>query len=182
MDEVADRPGTPTRRSVAGTVAVLLAFTVAFGFLPWERLSLESELVVSLTFGVGLVGTGWLVFSQALSYRRAAGSGSERLRGLLVAVYLAVLFFATAYYLLEQAREEEIVGLSTRLDSLYFALTVLSTVGFGDIHAAGQAARAMVSAQIVFDVLVISLAVGAVRDVHRVRREVERDRHGTPTD
>ncbi len=171
VDEVGDRPRTPTPRSVAGTVAVLIVFSVAFALLPWDRISIASEFLVGVTFGVGLVGTGWLVFAQAMSYRQAAGSGSERLRGLLVAVYLAVLFFATAYYLLERTQPGELVGLSTRLDSLYFALTVLSTVGFGDIHAVGQTARAMVSAQIVFDVLVISLAVGAVRDVHRVQRQ-----------
>ena len=55
------------------------------------------------------------------------------------------------------------------MDSVYFALTVLSTVGFGDVHAVGQTARVMVSAQIVFNLLVISLAVGAVREVARPR-------------
>jgi voltage-gated potassium channel len=82
-----------------------------------------------------------------------------------VALYLAVLFFATAFYVLQLSQPEQFTGVGTRLDAFYFALSVVSTVGFGDVHADGQAARAVVSAQILFNLLVVSLAVAAVRNV-----------------
>jgi hypothetical protein len=46
---------------------------------------------------------------------------------------------------------------------LYFSLTIVSTVGFGDVHAINQAARAVVSLQLVFDLMFVSLAVAAAR-------------------
>ena len=41
----------------------------------------------------------------------------------------------------------QIPGLETRLDSIYFTVTTLSTVGFGDIAAHSQGARAVVTVQ-----------------------------------
>ena len=170
MGGAADQAGgRPSVLSVAGTLAVMLAVTSVYVWAPLDSISLDRRGLVVLTFVIGLLGTGSLVFSQALGYRRTVDSGTAKLRGLLVALYIAVLFFAAAFYLLAHAQPEEFKGLSTRLDAVYFALTVLSTVGFGDIHAVGQAARAMVCAQIVFDLLVVSLAVGAVREAGRAR-------------
>jgi hypothetical protein len=39
----------------------------------------------------------------------------------------------------------------TRTDALYFTVTVFSTVGFGDITAASQSARLVVTAQMLLD-------------------------------
>jgi voltage-gated potassium channel len=74
-----------------------------------------------------------------------------------------VLFFALSYYLLAISNPEAIDGVETRLDALYFSLTIVSTVGFGDVHAINQAARAVVSLQLVFDLMFVSLAVAAAR-------------------
>ncbi|WP_218005768.1 potassium channel family protein [Actinomadura hibisca] len=76
---------------------------------------------------------------------------------------LVVAFFAAVYFLLAWQFD----GIGTRLDALYFAMTTLGTVGFGDIVAVGQAARAVVTVQTAFDLLVVttalSLVVGALR-------------------
>ena len=176
----------PSYRSAAGTVVVLVAVTIAFAVLPWGDVTMSSGPLVAVFFTAGLVGTAALVFSQAWAYRQAAGTGTARLRGLLVAVYIAVLFFSTVFYLLERSQPGQFAELETRVDAVYFALTVLSTVGFGDVHAVGQTARVLVSAQIVFNLLVISLAVGAVRDAARPRpkaagEEVQQPGGVTPT-
>ena len=67
--------------------------------------------------------------------------------------------FALGYFLLELARPEQIVGLTTRTDALYFTLSTLTTVGFGDVYADGQIARALVSVQMVFDVVFVAAGV-----------------------
>jgi voltage-gated potassium channel len=55
----------------------------------------------------------------------------------------------------------------TRTDALYFTVTVFATVGFGDITAASQSARALVTAQMILDLIVlgavIRVFIGAVR-------------------
>ena len=47
----------------------------------------------------------------------------------------------------------------TRTDSLYFTLTIFSTVGFGDITATSQGARTMVMVQMVLNLVLIGAGV-----------------------
>jgi voltage-gated potassium channel len=76
--------------------------------------------------------------------------------------------FAAAYYAMARSRPDSFnVRDFTRTDSLYFTVTVFSTVGFGDITATGQIARIVVTLQMVLDLIVLGLGVrvfvGAVR-------------------
>ena len=59
-------------------------------------------------------------------------------------------------------RPGEFDGLLTRIDALYFVVTTLVTVGYGDIHPVGQLARALVSVQMVLKVGVLALVGGLV--------------------
>jgi voltage-gated potassium channel len=54
---------------------------------------------------------------------------------------------------------EQFDGLETKVDGLYFALVTLTTVGFGDIVPVGQTARAVVTVQVAFDLVVVTTAV-----------------------
>ena len=91
----------------------------------------------------------------------------HRIDGLVLALVVCVLGFALAFYLLETRNPGEVAGLQTRLDALYFAVSTLLTVGYGDVHAAGQAARSLALVQMIFDVVVI--AAGATRLTSRMR-------------
>ena len=152
-------------RALARGILPLVVVTALYLALP--DVAVRGPVVVAVAFILGLAGAIVLIVWQVIAYRGAASSGHARLMGLLVAIYVAVLFFALTYDRLAAADPAEIVGLQTRVDALYFSLTIVSTVGFGDIHAAGQASRAVVSLQIAFNLLVISLAVAAVRAVGR---------------
>jgi hypothetical protein len=108
----------------------------------------------------------------------------RRLDGLVVVVLAVVLGFALAFYMLEDGNPGQIPGLSTKLDALYFAMTTLLTVGYGDIHAAGQTARAVVLVQMVFNVVFIASAAnvvsGRVRTAMAQRAAIRAARSGHP--
>ncbi|TVY99112.1 hypothetical protein EAS64_41860 [Trebonia kvetii] len=53
-------------------------------------------------------------------------------------------------------------GWLTHTDGLYFTVTVLSTVGFGDITAKIQAARLVVTGQMIADLVIFALAVKVI--------------------
>ena len=51
-----------------------------------------------------------------------------------------ILTFAGTYVVLAD-HPGQMEGIETKIDALYFTVTTLATVGFGDIHPVGQVAR-----------------------------------------
>jgi voltage-gated potassium channel len=131
-------------------VAIFYVVPVDPGARGW-RLALRG-----LAAAVFLAGAITLVVWQI---RRRMRSDELPLEGLAVALVAGAIAFALADYVLVVSHPDEFVGLVTRTDALYFALSTLFTVGFGDIHAAGQGARVLVIFQMVFNIVV--LATGA---------------------
>ena len=81
---------------------------------------------------------------------------------------LLIVGFATVHYTHRATYlDEQFAGLDTKIDGLYFTMTVVSTVGFGDITPTGQAARAIVTVQMLFDLLFIGVAVRFLGQVVR---------------
>ena len=77
-------------------------------------------------------------------------------------VVLLVMSSSLTFFILDLLKPEQIEGLNTRTDALYFTLSTMTTVGYGDVHAEGQVARAMVSCLIVFNIVVIASLVRLV--------------------
>lgn len=112
-----------------------------------------------------------LVAVSAWEIRRIATSPYPALcaiEALAITVPVYLLLFASTYYgmAVQDAAAFDVDGL-TRLDTLYFSVTVFSSVGFGDIYAQSQNARALVTAQMILNLLVlgagIRVFVGAVQ-------------------
>ena len=118
----------------------------------WLRL-----VVVVVAFPVVGVSIARRVVTQ--TRRESAARGVET---MLVLVVSGVLFSAAADYVIAVAAPGQFAGLDTRVDALYFALVTLTTIGYGDIHPVGQVARAVVIAQMIFNVAVIVTTAGIV--------------------
>ncbi|MHA6522843.1 potassium channel family protein [Tessaracoccus sp. G1721] len=87
---------------------------------------------------------------------------------LLLAFELVLVIFSMTYYVLALKYPGEFSGLDTRLDALYFSMTTMSTVGYGDIHASGQSARLLVTLQLGFNLVFVAALVALLQDkVHR---------------
>jgi hypothetical protein len=100
-------------------------------------------------------------------------AGSQRGRpglAIIALIVVSLVVFSAAYEGLALAGHQ-FSGLRTRLDALYFTMVTLSTVGFGDVTATGQAARAVVVVQIVYNF--VFLTTGASALVQQMRGKVE---------
>lgn len=166
----------PSAVRLAGTALLTLTATlVAYYALPiygdaaGRRLPLRVVL-----FTVGLVGTAALLSWQAVGTRHAAPHRAT-VQWLFAGICLTVVLFSTTYYSLALGVPGQLVGIRTKTDALYFAVTVLTTVGFGDVHAAGQVARVVVTIQMGFDVVFVATAGAALRASGAARRA----RHGS---
>jgi voltage-gated potassium channel len=59
----------------------------------------------------------------------------------------------------------------SRTDALYFTVTVFATVGFGDIVATSEAARALVTGQMVAGIVVIGIGARIIVDAVKYGRD-----------
>jgi hypothetical protein len=115
-----------------------------------------------------------LVVLYVLSLRRIGRSRYPLLRALvLITVFLVtyLLLMAYVYLSLESRSPGQLPGIATHLDALYFTVTVITTTGFGDITPAGQAAKAVVTVQMVFTLVVLGALLRSAASVGRRERQ-----------
>ena len=86
---------------------------------------------------------------------------------LVVTVPLFLVVFASIYYLMGVSDPAQWSEPLTKLDALYFTVTVFVTVGFGDITAVSQTARALTTVQMMAGLTLVGViarvVVGAVQ-------------------
>jgi voltage-gated potassium channel len=159
---------SPGRRAVlvstaraVGTTALVL---VLYFTLPFDR-DLEPSVVLVLVAGVAVLVA--VIALQVAAIVRAAHPGLRAIEALATSVSLFLVVFSLSYVLMSTYDAQSFTQPLTRLDALYFAITVFATVGFGDIVARTQPARILVTVQMAGDLIVLGLGlkiiVGAVK-------------------
>ena len=83
----------------------------------------------------------------------------QAIRAALLLLTVLLVTFASAYYEFSQRVEGSMSGLDTKTDSLYFTITTLATVGYGDITPISQPARLVASLQMLVDLAFLGLGV-----------------------
>lgn len=148
------RPGR-LARSVGRPALTWVLIVGLYYVIPVEPGVSGTRLVArsAATVGVGLLVT-WLILREVRG--QVADPEQASLVGLVTALVGGVVFFALADYIVALSAPGQFIDLATKTDGLYFAMATLTTVGFGDVHAAGQVARAVVVVQLVFNVVVIT--------------------------
>jgi voltage-gated potassium channel len=163
-------------RHLGVTVVLVVLATAAYFAIPVP--GRMQEFWWAVLFGCGVVVLGLLIL---LSIRRLLRAGeAARIRGLALLLVLTVLFFSWCDHSVA-VLPGQFADLHTKIDALYFNISTLSTVGFGDVHATGQLARAAVTVQIVFNLVFIGLGAGIVSGFLRTRA-TRRNRPGPQRD
>jgi voltage-gated potassium channel len=84
---------------------------------------------------------------------------------------LLLVAFAAGYLSLSHADGAHFSEPMSHTGALYFAVTVFSTVGFGDITPEGDVARVVVSVQMILDLVVIGAVVKLLTTAAKGGRE-----------
>ena len=152
-----------------GSTAVLVTIYYLLPLDHSARWIAVTALVIGLAALLGLV---------AFQVRAISGSrypGLRALEALAVTVPLFLLLFASTYLVMAALSARSFSQPLNHTDALYFTVTVFSTVGFGDITAKSEAARLVVTSQMIADLLIIGLGlriiVGAVTRSRQQRPE-----------
>jgi voltage-gated potassium channel len=173
------REGRPERRVVIATaVKVLLSTSVLvalYALAPLDQRPVglvAVELVLSLLLLAALLG--W----QITTVIRSPYPGLRAAEAVAVSLPLIILLFSAAYFVMEEASSGTFTEPLTRIDALYFSVTVFATVGFGDITAKTELARVIVTLQMIVDLALIGVIAKVLFGAVQQRRQtIRRDRH-----
>ena len=151
-------------RVLAGSVVV---FALYFG-LPFRNVDhLSGWLMLALMLAVFVALMVWQI-------RRIVEADDPRMRAveaLAVSIPLLLASFATAHFLISQSTSSAYTESLSRMDSLYFSVTIFATVGFGDISAVSESARVVVTIQMITDLIVLGGGVRIIFGAVEVGRE-----------
>ncbi|MFT4200695.1 potassium channel family protein [Gordonia sp. (in: high G+C Gram-positive bacteria)] len=172
---MSDRPGTKEWLAAAFGRPLLagIVLLVAYFLLPidhhsrWNTVGFVCGGVLLLVFCVGAVRR-----IRANVYPTLA---AYDVLTALIGLYLVV--FSATYFVLSNYEPTSFSQRLTRVDALYYCLSVFTTTGFGDIFANTQPARIAVSAQMVSSLLILGAGVHFVTQFvsERVRAAREPD-------
>ena len=165
------------RRTVFWLVALVVLGTVVYYLVPVPGQMRESSWAT--LFGCGVAALGGLI---ALAIWRLLSAGEIiRIRALVLLLVLTILFFSWCDDSVARL-PGQFVDLHTKTDALYFTVSTIATVGFGDVHAEGQLARAAVTIQIVFNLVFLGAALAMISGFLRERAQSRRAGGRPPTD
>ena len=149
-------------------VATLAGGLVLFFSVPVRADSSTAALVRSCVIAfLGVALVGWIIV------RQVRGSGRRVLSPLQLVMLAEIVAcaFSLVYYAMAVHSPDELAGVRTRVDALYFTLSTMSTVGYGDVHAVSQLARGIVCAHLAFNLFFLGVLARLLQ-----RQVVERSR------
>lgn len=141
-------------RSVVRALGSTAALVAIYYVLPLEHSAHWAAVAMLVT---GLAALIVLVTFQVRSIVASPFPGLRALEALATSVPLFLLLFASTYVVLAAISAGNFSEPMTRTSALYFAVTVFSTVGFGDITAKTDAARLLVTGQMIIDLIILGL-------------------------
>jgi voltage-gated potassium channel len=149
------------RRMIARSGLRILAATVGllvlYAFVPVPGTSgagAFAGLLIGLGVFVALVG--W----QIRGIARAEHPVMRAVEVIALALPMLAVVFAFTYLSISRADPASFSEQLNHVDAMYYTVSTISTVGFGDITAESDAARVLVTVQMVFD---LALIAGLVR-------------------
>jgi hypothetical protein len=147
---------------------------VLYFVLPLDREFSAGTLAV---LGAGALAMGLLVAWQVRSILHSPLPALRAVEAIALSLPLFLLLFAGTFSVLSGSQPEAFTEPLSRLDSLYFVVTVFATVGFGDISAVTPVARVLVTVQMVGNLVLIGLVLRVFMSAveHGRRRAAQRD-------
>jgi voltage-gated potassium channel len=160
---------------VVGSTAGLV---VIYYLLPLDHCPTWAAAIILV---VGLVLLIGLITLQVRLIVAHPYPGVRAAEALATSIPLFLLLFASTYVFMATVSASNFGERLTHTDALYFAVTVFSTVGFGDITAKSEAARLVVTGQMLADLIVLGLGIRViVGAVGRGRQRQRGDGGGAP--
>jgi hypothetical protein len=146
-------------RGLLRALVTAVVMVALYYVLPLDR---RSDAAVFVVLVVGIALLAGMIAWQARAIVRSDYPGIRAVQALASTTPLFLLLFASAYFVLSLDDAAMFTEPLTRSDSLYFTVTIFSTVGFGDISAKAETTRLVVTAQMLLDLVVLGLGIQVI--------------------
>ncbi|GAA2750237.1 potassium channel family protein [Amnibacterium kyonggiense] len=157
-----------TAVDAAGTLVVVVGLVTVYALLPLQG-PFDTRSAIGLVAGIAAVAL--LLAWQVRTIVRSATPVLRALEAAAVSLTAFLLLFASADQVLADGDARAFTEPLSRLDALYFVVTVFATVGFGDIAPVSAAARVIAMVQMIGDLVLIGIGARALLTaVERGRR------------
>ena len=175
-----DAAGIPRKRliqivfeSVARTVLGCLVIWTALSLVP-ERPDRTLALPIGMVLG-GIVVYGWFFRREIRRIRRARYPMVVAGEAMVLVAVMFLAVFAAYYVVISESEPGSFTEPLNHFTAYYYALTVLATVGFGDITPVSTVARLVSMVQMGIDIaflaVVIKLLTGTAQSARERRLE-----------
>lgn len=147
--------------AMARVLGVVAATLLVYFLLPIEGLgSAASGTAVAACAGIAVI---LIVFARQITrVSRSQRPVLAALDALVLVFGLFLCFFALLYVSLSERDPDAFTQDVNKVAGIYFTMTVLTTVGFGDISAVSDTARIMVTLQMLIGMVLIGTAFKAL--------------------
>jgi len=168
----------PVVRTLARALLTSTLIVALYFVLPLRPADPASYLFL---FG-GLLLVGVLVVWQVLQIIAADHPRLRAIESVATTLPLYLILFSTAHYLLGQNQPGSYSQPLSRMDALYFVVTVFATVGFGDIVPTSETTRIVTTVQMVLNLVFVGVIarvlLGAMQEGLRRQRHVQAAERG----
>lgn len=179
-DTLAGRPDWPTHLLVWAllrSVVIVVLYLVAYFLVPWDQFSDWWALAIVIGFLVIAMATAVWQVGQILKSPAPAVHAIEAL-AIIGPIYL--LAFSLCYFMMSENNPDQFTEPLSLMGSLYFTLSVFATVGFGDITAAVDVSRAVVSFQMVLNLIVVGVGIKVILAAVKWGRDIRDGKSSGP--
>jgi hypothetical protein len=157
--------------AVARIVIAMVAMVGLYFVLPFDRAESDTRVWL-VVLGAVVV----LAVVSALQLQAVARSEFPTIRGaeaLTVSLVLLLVSFAGIYIGLSANDAGAFNESLDHIGALYFAMTTLTTIGYGDISPVGDGARIVVMVQMLVDVIVLGVFIKLVANTVKQQLSTE---------
>jgi voltage-gated potassium channel len=184
---LADQTARPSRREIVlallGTASRLVVGLLVILLMLWlVPDAADQRFVLPVSLAV-IASVGYVVFFRR-QLKKVYHAKFPTLRAVEALVLVAAMFLAifTVLYVLISLRDPDaFTEPLTSFSGYYFSLTVLSTVGFGDISPVATGARAVTMVQMALDLVFIAVVIRVVGSTARKALDARRSGPDLPT-
>lgn len=144
------------RRALLPPIFIMSVLLLAYFSLPFTKIGDLPTMVLLLC---GVVAVLSVCVWQIRRVLHAENPFARALQALAATFGFYIVGYATVYFVLSTATPSDFSEPLTRIDALYFCVTVFATVGFGDIVATSEVSRAVVLTQMLGNLVLIGLVL-----------------------